>query len=275
MGYSVELMSVQGVVFKNVFLSLKEILLETTAIFDKTGMKIEASNDDETMLVHLKLNADQIEKYVCKEKKIITFNMLYFSKIIGTITNNDVLTLYLDEKDESYLGIIIENSEDEKITEHKMNLRDGDNIGYNQIEEPDFPSVINIKLAKLQKICKDMTSLLMNRIEITNTGNELIFSGKGGYSQQRTIFREKHNTNEELINMDDESNCIKFIEKSDNDEIIQGFFLLKHFYTFTKCSGLCTHVKMYLRNNFPIIIAYDVGNMGELKLCLVPSDDDE
>jgi proliferating cell nuclear antigen len=56
--------------------------------------------------------------------------------------------------------------------------------------------------------------------------------------------------------------------------IIQGYYNLKSLVLFTKCTNLCNNIEIYLRNNFPIIIKYEVGDLGELKLCLAPKCDD-
>jgi len=52
--------------------------------------------------------------------------------------------------------------------------------------------------------------------------------------------------------------------------IVQGIFALKHLFLFTNCTNLCNNIEMYLRNDYPLIVKYDVGSLGEIKLCLAP-----
>ena len=53
-------------------------------------------------------------------------------------------------------------------------------------------------------------------------------------------------------------------------EIIQGEFSLKNLSYFIKCTNLCNQIQIYLGNNLPLIIKYNVASLGEIKLCLAP-----
>ena len=62
----------------------------------------------------------------------------------------------------------------------------------------------------------------------------------------------------------------EFIQKQENDQIIQGEFSLKNLGYFIKCTNLCNSIEMYLENNIPLIVRYSVASLGEIKLCLAP-----
>uniref|UniRef100_A0A6C0E8N1 Proliferating cell nuclear antigen PCNA C-terminal domain-containing protein n=1 Tax=viral metagenome TaxID=1070528 RepID=A0A6C0E8N1_9ZZZZ len=51
---------------------------------------------------------------------------------------------------------------------------------------------------------------------------------------------------------------------------MQGEFSLKSLSHFIKCTPLCSHLEMYLGNDLPLIVKYDVASLGEIKLCLAP-----
>ena len=57
------------------------------------------------------------------------------------------------------------------------------------------------------------------------------------------------------------------------DEIIQGFYELRHLVLFSKCTNLCASIELYLKNDYPLIIEYMVASLGEIKLCLAPKVD--
>ena len=85
----------------------------------------------------------------------------------------------------------------------------------------------------------------------------LIFSCEGSFAKSR-IFRSESNGN------------MEFIQKTDNATVIQGQFSLKSLSHFIKCTPLCSHLEMYLGNDLPLIVKYDVASLGEIKLCLAP-----
>ena len=59
-------------------------------------------------------------------------------------------------------------------------------------------------------------------------------------------------------------------DKSDND-LVQGEFSLKYLSLFTKCTNMCNLLKLYIKNDYPLIIQYSVASLGFIKLCLAPN----
>ena len=68
-----------------------------------------------------------------------------------------------------------------------------------------------------------------------------------------------------------DNNGIQFIKKDNNPKsIIQGYYNLKHLNMFTKCTNLCNTIELYMKNDFPIVIQFQVGSVGVLKLAIAP-----
>ena len=59
-------------------------------------------------------------------------------------------------------------------------------------------------------------------------------------------------------------------QNDDSNKIIQGVYALKYLVLFSKCTNLCNSVEVYLKNDFPLIIKYEIASLGEIKLCLAP-----
>ena len=59
-------------------------------------------------------------------------------------------------------------------------------------------------------------------------------------------------------------------KKQDNSKIIQGEFSLKNLSYFIKCTNLCSQIEIYLENDLPLVVKYNVASLGEIKLCLAP-----
>ena len=253
--YTIEIKTVQSAAFRVLTEALKEILTDANFEIDKSGIKIMAMDASHTVLVHLRLNAENFEHYKCTEKRVLGINMLNFFKLIKTMGNSDTLSLYVESNNESVLGIKIENSEKNTVTKYKLNLMDlhEDNI---QIPPATFDSVITMPSVDFQKICRDMHNLADN-LEIKSTENQLIFSCKGHFASQETSIGE---TNAGL----------SFVKNENPDEIVQGVFALKHLVLFSKCTNLCNSIELYLKNDYPLILKYSVASLGDIKLCLAP-----
>lgn len=255
--------TVQISAFRTLMTALKDILLETNITFTKDGIKIINMDKSHTVLAHLALHADRFESYECKHDKIIIgVNMLHLFKLINTIDNDDTLTIYIEESDYTdgvvqYLGLKFENGQIKQQKIQKLRLIEPE---LEELAIPDvtFSSVLNMPSADFQKIIRDL-SCISDKIEIrsiaTNDGAELIFKCSGGFAQAEIIRAETDGS-------------MEYIHKQEASKIIQGEFSLKNLSYFIKCTNLCNQIEMYLDNDLPLVVKYNVASLGEIKLCL-------
>ena len=251
----IELVTVQTHPFKNLIEALKDILTDVNIEFNKQGMKLIAFDPSQTILVHLKLEAEKFVEYFCEEKIIIGINLNNFYKLIKTITNNDTLTLYIEKNNQHQLGIRIENGDKNYLTSYLLNLMEINEEIFD-IVPPSFESVLIFPSNEFNAICKNMVGL-SEIIEIKSIGSQLIFSCKGEFAEQETIMGET-------------DKGLKYEQTSQEDNIIQGFYNLNHIMLFAKCTNINGFLTMYLKNNYPLVIAFRVGDLGTLKLLLAP-----
>jgi len=255
-GYVVNVKTVQSGAVRVLIESLKEILTDTNLVFDETGVKLIATDNSHIVLIHMKLDADKFEHFYCKEKTIIGINMMNMYKLIKTMGNNDILTIFIEEHNPNKMGIKINNIEKNSQTIFKMNLLD---ISDEEISIPPavFETELTLPSADFQKIIRDMTNI-GDRIEIKSIGNVLVLNCEGDFAEQETILSETQGG-------------LSFSMTAGPELPIQGIFSLKYLTLFTKCTNLCNQIHMYIKNDYPLIIRYDVANLGHIKLCLSPN----
>ena len=264
--HCLEIKTLQAVAFKVLMEALKELLTDTCIEFDATGMKIVAMDTSHVVLVHLKLDAGKFEAYHCEGRIAIGVNMLNLHKLIKTINNNDTLTLYIDADDMNHLCIKIENTEKNSKTTYKLNLLDLDNQNIT-VDPTNFTEVVTLPSADFQKICRDMHNLA-ELMEIKSIRNQLIFSCKGDFCCQETVICD----NDGSCTMVSTEPSDAQHDASKSDEIKQGVFSIKHLVLFTKCTNLCSAMELYLKNDYPLIIKYDVSSLGSIRLALAPQN---
>lgn len=258
--YLIEIKTVQSSIIKTLIESLKEILPDTNIEFDQNGIKVLTMDPTHTVLVHVNLNSKNFEHYHCKNKQIIGVNMVNLFKLIKTMSSSDSLCLYIESQDPNHLGIQISNGEKNSITNFKLSLLDLNEEAI-QVPPAQFTSVITMPSGDFQKVCRDMYNL-SDTIQIKSIRGQLILDCKGDFANQETIMGESV------------TNGVNFIHKHDEPGLIQGFFSLKHLVLFTKCTNLCSSIQLFLKNDYPLIICYQVGSLGEIRLCLAPKADE-
>lgn len=253
--YLLEVKTVQSPPFRCLIEALKEILTDANIEFDSTGMKVIAMDASHTVLVHLKLEAENFETFHCPKKVVLGIGMLNFFKLIKTLGNNDTLTLFVEHEEPNKLGIKIENGEKNSLTRYKLNLMD---LPEESISVPPakFESVITMPSMDFQKLCRDMYNIA-ELLEIKSVGNQLIFNCNGDIGTAEHVIGENNSG-------------LSFLQNNTPDDIIQGIFALKHLVMFTKCTNLSNQVEIYLKNDYPLIISYSVASLGTIKLCLAP-----
>ena len=244
---------------RNMITAIKDILTDATITFTKDGMKIINFDKTHTILVNVVLHANKFEKYKCDpDKIIICANTLHLFKVISTMSNDDTLSMYIEKSDYhdgivSHLGLQYDNGDIKQCYSQKLRLIEPDT---EELSVPDveYSTVIHLPSADFQKIIRDLNGI-SDRIEIKSVGNELIFSCDGNFATSR-IFRSESDGN------------MNFLQKPNASVVIQGEFSLKSLSHFIKCTPLCSHLEMYIGNDLPLIIKYDVASLGEIKLCL-------
>ena len=253
--------TVQIAPFRTLMIALKDILLETNISFQPDGIRIINMDKSHTILVHLYLAASNFEFYECKKDKIIIgVNMFHLFKLINSIDTDDTLSIYIENIDYfdgivSHLALKFENGEIKQCKKQKLKLIEPEQ---DELEVPDvkFSSIINLPSADFQKIIRDL-SCISDKLEIKSVGNELIFKCQGQFATAE-------------IHRAESDGSMGFIVKQDSSKIIQGEFSLKNLGYFIKCTNLCSQIEMYLENDLPLVVKYDVASLGAIRLCLVP-----
>ena len=227
------------------------------------GVILKELNKTSKVLIYMRLDADKFDvyKYNYKKKKLtIGVDIGNLLKCLKCMSNFDTMSWIIDDEDINKLIIILESSEKKEKKTFKLNLMDIDEEKY-EVDPIQFPYKISLSSQDFHKYCKDMGAST-EKIEIKATSKKLYLAGKGSIGN---IEFEVGETNGGLS-----------IEATTNNinEIVQGLFEIKFLLIFTKCTSLCNQVSLYLKNDYPIILTYQVAALGEIKLVLSPSNID-
>jgi proliferating cell nuclear antigen len=246
---------------RNMITAIKDILTDATITFNENGMKIINFDKTHTILVNVVLDSRRFELFNCIPNKIIVCaNTLHLFKVISTMSNDDTLSMYIEKSDYhdgivSHLGLQYDNGDIKQCYSQKLRLIEPDTEEM-VVPDVEYSAIINLPTSDFQKIIRDLNGI-SDRIEIKSAGNELIFSCEGAFASSK-IYRSQSGGN------------MEFVSKPEESVVIQGEFSLKSLSHFIKCTPLCSHLEMYIGNDLPLIVKYDVASLGSIKLCLAP-----
>lgn len=255
----IELETDQSDSFKTLINALKEAFMDVCIEFDETGMCIQTLDPSHTLFVYVKIYAEKVTHYYCKHKIKIGLNLVNLFKLINLTSQNDILTLYIDNNvsPPEVLNIEIINDSICKKATYTLRLLDVDEheLTFPKLE---YPSHITMLSKLFNDICKGML-ISSDQIEIISVGSEIIFKGAGTYTSQEYKLGPSNNLN---------------FERYNNTEVIQGYFNLTHLVQFSKCANFSTSIDLHIANELPLVIIYNIGNIGQLKLVLVSKTND-
>jgi proliferating cell nuclear antigen PCNA len=223
------------------------------------GVIIKEVNKTSSILIHCKLDADKFDHYYYNyknDKLTIGINLSNFLKCIKCMTNCDTMTWKIDDDDINKLVMILESSNEKKT--FKINLMDLEDTDY-EIEPVKFPYQVIMPTQDFQNYCKNMISAT-DRMELKCLDKTLFMVGSGELGIM-----------EFEINATNTPSGLSIKKTTTNtNEIVQGTFELKYLIIFTRCSNLCSHVSLFLKNTYPIIIEYEFETLGKIKFALSP-----
>jgi proliferating cell nuclear antigen PCNA len=226
------------------------------------GIVIKEVNKSGTILVYCKLDADKFDKYKYNSKKskiIIGINLDNLLIILKCMSNLDKMTWAIDDEDINKLIIILENVDKKEKKIFRLNLSDLDDEKI-EVDPIQFPYAANIPSSDFHKYCKDM-SLITEKIEIKCTSNKLTFGIKGADI-----------CDAEFEILESNGGLSIDVNTENKNEIVQGVFSLKWLNVFTKCTNISQQVVLYLKNDYPMIVAYEIASLGRIRYVLSQKD---
>ena len=254
--YCFMIKTVQTAVLRILIEALKELLTDANFKITKDKIKLSTMDATHTVLVYLELLGSKFEYFYfdnSQSEYVIGVNLLNLFKLIKTTGTDDILTLSMEKKNTNILIVQIDNNEKNSRTIFKINLMDLDDKQM-QIPPVTFETIITIPSSNFQKICRDMFNI-SDTIDIKCIDKHIIFKCEGDFASQETLMGEV-------------DTGFSYIKNSDN--VVQGLFDLKYLVLFSKCTNLCGNINLYFKNDYPLILLYNVANLGNIKLALAP-----
>ena len=161
----------------------------------------------------------------------------------------------------NFLIIIISFIETEKSAEFQLNLLNLDTQALG-IPDTDYPTTIKMSSSEFVSLCRDFTSLSdCVKIEVKEEKCTFLVSGKAGSGK----YCLKNNNAERI---EDQVTIT-------NKEDVSCSYGLQYLNSFAKASSLSNIVTLHISEKYPLMIDYEIEDLGYLKFYLAPKMDDD
>jgi len=224
------------------------------------GIRIMAIDDNQLLLIYVKLNPDQfLDFYVKSECHSIGLDLIEFHKFVKTIDKDSIMNIHIDKDDDQNIAFGLKNSKKGTTSKYTQKLLDINDETDQLPLESNFHMSVIMETSDFKKICTEL-SQFSEYVEITCTNKEITFKCKGDQNKYEKTF-ENGGEGVKIIAL-----------KKDGPPIFQAIYNLKHLVTFGRCTNLCTEMQLYLRNDYPMFIYFTIGDLGKLLVGLSPVD---
>lgn len=271
--YLVKIETLQPSNFKALFGILKENnIVEVNINITKDGIEILEMDPTHIIIVHVSLSANNFDSFYCKKPIKIGVDAINLTKILKGVGTKDILTLFVEDPKEHVsnvddsdisisFGLLIENSTKGQSTKIYIDTMD---VNDHQMDVPDldYPYHIQLPSSDLQSIVTGLKNMGGEVIKLIFHKDTLHFYTRGEIGIIETT-RSK-------TTKEDASIKIQKNQQNDDSVIIEIYVKLEKFVEFTKCSCLSPMATIYLKNDFPLFLEYDVGNLGFIRLGVSP-----
>ena len=264
-----EVRTMAGNTFKNLLDTLKSVLNDANIVFTEKGLKLASVDTNKHALVHLFMEASSFEFFHCPQKLVLGIDIERLYRTIKTNKLNDLMCFIVRKNNPGFLEISFENflkgtkvcDEIELLSLKEYNIFD--KIEYRMPPEMDSQS--------FQNICKEIASFGASLLEIKSVGDELIFTNLDGSTRRRVIVKVSNGDEPPQTGYSMRWTNPDY-STSTKTEDAKGVFLLRFLKSFAKAASLSPRVRIYLKNDSPLICEYSVANLGTLKYVLSGED---
>jgi proliferating cell nuclear antigen len=212
-------------------------------------------NTTQCALIHLKLDADSFEEFhfddTDQKELVIGIHTDNFLKILKTLKHDETLSFLVKKDEPNFIIIRKENDSRNSTNSFKIPMHTLEFKNY-EIPSIEFNTMISMASGEFQRICKNFSSLGAKVLDIKNIKDGVFFNGSGDFCTFEGVLGDSTETTFKNI----------------SESIVQGAFDIKYLLLFSKASSLSKIVNIYLKNDYPLVLTYKVGTLGELKFII-------
>ena len=245
----------EGYIIKSVFELLKNNIKQGCFVISNNSISLRMTDSNNKILIDLVLLAENFiqYKYTKSQEFFVGINIPIMYSLVREIKKKDSIALYIENDNLTDLYVSIIPKDGVAITTGKIKIQNFQSV---EIETPSLALYSNPKILHSNAYGKIIKSLSGNVggniITVSSTLSNIQFIGSSNGICSRNV----------LI-----SNDIIVDEKEDGNKIIQEFET-EQLIRISKISSLSTQLQCYQKDELPLFIKTNIGNLGVLKIFL-------
>ncbi|PVU90900.1 hypothetical protein BB561_004661 [Smittium simulii] len=246
-------------ILKKIVESIKDLVSQANFDCSESGISFQAMDESNIALSSFLLRADGFDPYRCDRKLSLGIRFATLSKILKCAGNDDVVVIrYADDTD--ILSLVFEAPDNNRISEFDIKLLDISSE-YLSIPEQEPECKVKMSSAEFSRICRDLITI-GSSVVIDATKSGVKFSSTGDDGSGSILIKQSAS-----VDGDGKAAPQTTVEMS---EPVSLELSLKYLNNFTKAAPLSEYVVMNMTNDSPLMLQFDVSDIGYIRYFLAP-----
>ena len=247
---SFSIKTVQSGAMSNFFMSLKKYCEIITLNITSEGITIVEPSPSfgGPVLIHSSLYHQNFEEYTVDKDIKLHINLDTFYNIIRYVKNNDDLT-FQKNKSENFWSFIVYNSDNNTRNKYGINLIEREHVDL-AIPPAYFDYEFNLSSVDYKDLFKKTKHIKADKIRIEAKDYSLKFICKNPEVSGEIEFSG--------------AECLAASGQAEGEFPYKEMALSTHF------TNVCNIFRIYIKNDYPLVIKCDVSMLGDIKLCFAP-----
>lgn len=251
----------QGSILKKLVDAVKELCKEVNWDISSNGIAMQSMDSSHVCLVAFSLNADGFDHFRCDRPLTLGIQLEHMAKILKCAGTNDVITMKAEDNGDT-LTLMFENEKQDRISDVDLKLMsiESEHLG---IPDQDYSAKSSMPASEYQRIVRDLASI-GDTVSISATKEGIKFSTSGDIGTANITLRQSTSADKEEENV-----------AIDLNEPVTLTFALRYLNNFAKATPLSASMNLCLTKDLPIMVGYNIGEMGWVKYYLAPKIEDD
>jgi proliferating cell nuclear antigen len=246
----------KGHLLRKLVEAIHDLCTDVNFKFDAYGISMKSMNHTNVCLVHFHLVSDGFKSYSCESgNHEVGINLPNLLRVLKCIDKDDEITLASDAQDS--ITISARSDDGKRVSTYTLKLM---NIDAEDLDLTDMhhSASITFSSAQFAKTMRDMASL----------GDDLVIEASA-YCVTLSTSGDLGTASILMEASEDQSFRV------DHDTSVR--LGLRYLNSFAKASSLCQEATVLLTPEMPVLVSFDIPDMGYIKFYLAPKmgDGDE
>lgn len=252
---------------KKIIAAIKDLCSDANFDCASSGISMQAMDGSHVALVELFLDAEEFKQFRCDRSVTLGLSLGSVDTILKCAADADRVAIKADDDGET-CTFLIENEAQTRSSEFGLNLLniDSDHLG---IPDTEYSCIVNIPSSEFGRVCKEL-ALIGDTIRISVPNEEkVVFSSAGEKGNGKITFNASQG---KLAEREDDSSETVSIECTSGASFE---YATRYLVAFTKAAPLSHLVTLKLNPEAPLVVQYDIPNLGQIRYFLAPKIADE